>query len=209
MSLYGIDVSHWQGRINFEEFIQDKNSDFIIAKASEGKTVKDKEFSRNMIMCEEYSILRGAYHYVRGDATWYEQTNNFLSQVLPFENTLLALDVEDKTLIDRGAVYTKELVSDMVHEIYDQTGIYPLIYVSLGFLNPYMFKYDNMHAKCGGWIAAWGRNDKPKRGDLNTSIWQYTSKGIVTGIKGAVDLDRAYMSKEAWFKFANPMGKRL
>lgn len=211
MALYGVDVSHWQGNIDFESFSKDRNGQFLIAKASEGKTVRDNKFERNMKLCEQYGILRGAYHYVRGDSAWYEQTNNFLSQVQRFDRDVLyALDVEDRTLVEKGASFTKELVSDMVHEIYDQTHIYPLIYVSLGFLNPRLFMYDNMHLKCGGWIAAWGSSvrNKPKRADLNTSIWQHTSKGTVSGIKGAVDLDIAYMSKESWLKFANPERRR-
>lgn len=210
MALYGVDVSHWQGNIDFNALKTDRNSDFLIAKASEGKTSTDAMFMRNMDMCKNAGILRGAYHYVRGDSLWHEQCNNFLSRVYPVwerdKDVLMALDVEDKTLVERGALYTKELVSDMVDGIYQETGVFPLIYVSLGFMNPIMFKYDDIYKKCGGWIAAWGSTvrNKPKRADLNTSIWQYTSKGTVAGIKGAVDLDRAYMTRESWLKFANP-----
>lgn len=203
MALYGVDVSHWQGDIDFERFVTDVNSDFMIAKASEGKTHKDKKFVHFMDRCAEFKILRGAYHYVRGDSTWYEQTNNFLSCVMDFpSDILLALDVEDKTLIDRGELYTRKLVDDMVQEIHDQTGVYPLIYVSRAFLRTDTFA--EVGKLCGGWIASWGTPTRPKRRDLNTSIWQYTSKGSVAGIKGAVDLNRAYMSAESWLKFANP-----
>lgn len=203
MALYGIDVSHWQGEIDFDSFIKDDNSDFLIAKASEGKNTKDKNFARYMDKCKEYSILRGAYHYVRGDSRWYEQTNNFLSCVMEFPaDILMALDVEDKTLIEKGELYTRKLVDDMVQEIHDQTGAYPLIYVSRAFFKTDTFT--DLGKLCGGWIASWGTPTKPKRRDLNTSIWQYTSKGNVKGIKGAVDLDRAFMTRESWFKFANP-----
>lgn len=208
MALYGIDVSHWQGDINYDLLVGDTNGDFVIAKASEGKKTKDSKFSRNMTECYMHGILRGAYHYVRGDCNWYEQANNFLSTVLPVweveKDVLLALDVEDKTLVARGAHYTAQLVDDMVQEIVDQTGVYPLIYVSRAFMSTDTFaRLDNL---CGGWIASWGTPNKPKRRDLNTSIWQYTSKGRVEGINGYVDLNRAYMSIPAWHKFANPRG---
>lgn len=212
MALYGVDISHWQGEIDFDSFKKDYYSDFMIAKATEGRHTRDSHFDYNMDMCKNHGILRGAYHYVRGDYPWYEQTNNFLSVVYPHididKDILLALDVEDKTLIQRGTKFTQELVSDIVTEIHDQTGVYPLIYVSLGFMSPLMFRYDDIYKKCGGWIAAWGgtTRKKPKRGDLNTSIWQCSSRGTVAGITGNVDLDIAYMSKESWLKFANPRG---
>lgn len=203
MALYGIDVSHWQGDIDFEAFSKDSNSDFLIAKASEGEKTVDSKFVRNMDKCREHGILRGAYHYVRGDSAWYEQTNNFLSQVMGMQSDiLLALDVEDKTLIERGELFTRKLVDDMVQEIHDQTGAYPLIYVSRAFLRTDTF--NDIGKLCGGWIASWGTPSRPKRRDLNTSIWQYTSKGKVEGINGVVDLNRAYMSRDSWFKFANP-----
>lgn len=206
MALFGVDVSHWQGDINFDKFVNDKNSDFLIAKVSEGKQTGDSKFVRNMSECRDRHILRGAYHYVRGDSAWYSQTNNFLSRVLPIweegKDILLALDVEDKSLVERGDKYTVKLVDDMVQEIVDQIGVYPLIYVSRAFMNTSTFT--ELGKLCGGWIASWGTPNKPKRSDLNTSIWQYSSKGSVSGISGYVDLNRAYMSRESWFKFANP-----
>lgn len=207
MALYGIDISHWQGQVDFGALCNDPHGQFVIAKASEGKTTKDSMFERNMIECRTHGILRGAYHYVRGDSTWYQQTNNFLSEVIPHmcvsKDVLLALDVEDKTLVERGADFTAKLVDDMVQEIVDQTGVYPLIYVSRAFLKTDTFS--EIGKTCGGWIASWGTPNRPKRRDLNTAIWQFTSKGIVAGIHGVVDLNRAYMSREAWYKYANPL----
>lgn len=206
MALYGVDVSHWQGNINFDAFKKGKNSDFLIAKASEGRTTQDSKFIRNMDMCKQYGILRGAYHYVRGESLWYEQTDNFLSEVMPVwekdKDVLLALDVEDKSLVEKGDAFTVKLVDDMVQEIVDTIGVYPLIYVSRAFMKTDTFS--SLGKLCGGWIASWGTPNKPRRQDLNTSIWQYSSKGKVEGMLGYVDLDRAYMSKESWLKFANP-----
>lgn len=208
MAIKGIDVSHHQGEIDYR-MIKENHPEikFVIAKATEGCTYTDNCFDRNMGECKDVGLLRGAYHYVRGDVSFYDQARHFINVVEDYgKDVVLALDVEDHTLTGKMASFVAGGVYEMAAEIYDTLHTYPLIYVSRAFMSPNMF--NNIGNICGGWIASWG-DKTPHRSDLNTSIWQYTSKGRVSGIRGDVDMDIAYITPQNWLKFANPEGRRL
>lgn len=204
--LKGIDVSHHNGKINYSKLSCTDNQ-FVIAKATEGEKFVDPMFARNMANCRQYNFLHGAYHYVRGDVDPVMQAQRFVS-VLRHEAdpcTLLALDVEDATLTRLPSRMVGEIVYTMVAEIYASLVTYPLIYTSEKFMRTDTFK--ELSGLCGGWLAKWGAA-KPKRSDLNTTIWQYSSAGRVDGIQGNVDMDKAYLTPENWLRIANPEGKR-
>lgn len=209
MAIKGIDVSHHQGEIDYR-MIKENHPEikFVIAKATEGISFVDSMFDRNMSQCREFGLLRGAYHYVRGDLPPVTQAMHFCSVVKDQNDPsiLLALDVEDSTLTNMRPRDVADIVEIMAGEIFDALQTFPLIYVSRAFMSPNMFK--TLGELCGGWIASWG-GKTPHRSDLNTSIWQYTSKGRVSGIRGDVDMDIAYITPQNWLKFANPEGRRL
>lgn len=116
-------------------------------------------------------------------------------------NCAVWLDLEDKvtcglghTLIDIITEYKKVI----------SLNNYPLgIYCSQAYYNQYIKPYFNEISDIPVWIARYYAGDKiftsamdPDQNKLpnivNTCIWQYTSKGTVPGIKGAVDLDLFY-----------------
>lgn len=211
--LYGIDVSHHNGCICYELLcdnriaVNERGVQFVIAKATEGVSYTDPMFERNMLQCYEHCLLTGAYHYVRGDSDPLKQAEHFISVVqdYAFTDTLLALDVEDKTLTNLNVNRVRDIVEIMVAEIYDRLHTYPVIYVSEKFMHPQMFS--PIGELCGGWIAKWG-DKRPSRTDLNTTIWQYSSKGRRAGVSSNVDLDIAYLTPQNWCKIADPSGVR-
>lgn len=214
--IYGIDVSHHNGKISYALLTDNRIAincengqgvSFVIAKATEGRTFVDTQFRRNMDCCKEYSLLSGAYHYVRGDSDPLVQARHFISIVeeYAFDDTLLALDVEDNTLTNLNVNRVSAIVEVMVAEIYDKLHTFPVIYLSEKFMHQHMF--NDIGKLCAGWIAKWG-DKKPSRPDLNTTIWQYSDKGRKAGISGNVDLDAAYLTPTNWRKIANPEGLR-
>lgn len=204
--LNGIDVSHHNGVINFDKLFK-TDTEFIIAKATQGGTFVDNQFARNMYQARKYNLLTGAYHYVTGGVDAITQSRHFMDIVNTYDDkyTLLALDVEDGSLMDMGAQLVGDMVYTMVAEIYDNMRTYPLIYASEKFMRTDTFK--EVTKLCGGWIAKWG-DKKPYREDLNTTIWQYSAKGTVSGIETHVDMNKAYLTPENWRKIADPEGRR-
>ena len=65
--IHGIDVSHHNGRINWEKVSKvnadEVKIDFAFIKVSEGTSIIDKDFKRNWAEAKENGIKRGAYHY--------------------------------------------------------------------------------------------------------------------------------------------------
>lgn len=203
MSLHGIDVSHWQGKIDYDKFCSTNYyNDFVIAKATESLTFNDDMFERNMRECIERSILHGAYHYLTSACDGSLQAEHFLDIVdrCCDNNTVFAVDVEDKTLANLRYDVVVDIVQRFCNVVHEATNVYPLVYVSRSFMRNYMF--EDIGKLCAGWIASWGTSIKPRRNDLNTTIWQWTSKGNIYGIQGSVDLNIAYLTRSAWLRLA-------
>lgn len=204
--LRGIDVSHWNGEIRFNEFLKDIRSDFVVAKITEGWKTKDALCSDTINGCREHSILYGVYHYMHAGRDMIAQADWFIDNALDLDvvgNGILALDVEDSGFKVYTVREVGEMVERVVNRIVTRTGVYPVIYASRAWM-PGAFK--QVGEECAGWIASWTSARRPYRSDLNTSIWQTTSKGFVRGVEGNVDCDVFYGSAEAWSKIAR--GKR-
>lgn len=65
--IHGIDISHYQGEIDWEELsnamVMDYPLRFVIVKSTEGSTRLDKRFRDNFANAREYGFIRGAYHF--------------------------------------------------------------------------------------------------------------------------------------------------
>src|SRR5436309_2175749 len=62
--LNGIDVSHWQGTINWNS-VKNAGVTFAVCKASEGTDYQDPTFFTNWNAMHAAGIIRGAYHMGR------------------------------------------------------------------------------------------------------------------------------------------------
>src|SRR5581483_7236413 len=60
----GIDVSHYQGTINWTS-VKNSGVSFAFIKATEGLTIKDQDFDANWAGAKAVGIVRGAYHFAR------------------------------------------------------------------------------------------------------------------------------------------------
>lgn len=72
----GIDVSHYQGAIEWDKLAEDGH-DFVFIKATEGKELQDKAFFANWTLAGKTSMRRGAYHFFRPEVTADAQARNF------------------------------------------------------------------------------------------------------------------------------------
>ena len=93
----GIDVSHWEGDIDFREVKRD-GIRFVYIKSSEGDTYIDPDFERNYREARKARLKIGFYHYVtaRTDAQARYQAQFFVNTVGDKEfECRLAMDFED------------------------------------------------------------------------------------------------------------------
>jgi len=64
--VFGIDVSHWQGEINWNS-VHNSGKSFAFVKATEGNGFTDPKFITNMNGASANGMLVGAYHFARPD----------------------------------------------------------------------------------------------------------------------------------------------
>ncbi|MBR1788960.1 MAG: glycoside hydrolase family 25 protein [Bacteroidaceae bacterium] len=184
----GIDVSHYQERIDWNKVRNAKIGDhpvrFVIVKATEGTTLMDENLNENFYRSRENDLVRGAYHFFKSGSSARAQAEYYLKQVHLQEGDLPPiLDVEE-----RGNKPLKDFQRDvltwlqLVEEAY---GAVPVIYTG------YKFKLDYLNDAAFDayplWIAHY--YEKAVRYKGKWVFWQYTDRGRVDGIKGDVDLN--------------------
>ena len=188
---YGIDVSHWQNTIDFKLLKESGKVDFIIIRAGQGTTIKDREFERNYLETKKYNIPTGVYLYAKARNTdEVKMEANNLLQMLKGKNFELPIfyDIEEHEDLDN------ETITKMYIEFYNiikKAGYTPGLYASKYYL---LYKIDTTQIPKDSsiWVASYGPNNGAIPNDVykyygDFDIWQYTSTGHVPGIVGEVD----------------------
>lgn len=186
MTLQGIDISNNNYQyLAGRDFYDIHAADFVIMKASEGKSYKD----RNLDLY--YNILHGSgdgrpdpeklygfYHYARpelGNSAVME-ADNFLNKVFHHAGrAVYALDVEGDAL-KMPADHLDFWSLLWLSEVYRQTGVKPLLYISTS--NTSRFPSCAAH-DFGLWAASWGK--KPTKKTISPwgiwAVWQKDDGG--------------------------------
>jgi GH25 family lysozyme M1 (1,4-beta-N-acetylmuramidase) len=196
--LEGIDVSHWQGTIDWAK-VSAAGKKFAYIKASEHTSFVDDKYQTNRSRAKSAGLKVGAYHFARpniGTSDAYAEADHFIETADWASGELRpVLDLEDTGGLSSSALQT--WVKAFVNRIYDRTGVRAVIYVSPSFWSTKMGN-SSWFANNGYdvlWIAHWTTASSPSVpaenwGGRSWTFWQYTSDGSVPGISGRVDLDR-------------------
>lgn len=95
----GLDVSHYQGRVNWAALKAQYNLSFGAAKASEGTGFTDSQFAWNWAAMKSAGLRRIAYHFARPEASSaLVQATRFVNIVKPKPGDALCLDLEASQL---------------------------------------------------------------------------------------------------------------
>ena len=186
-SVYGIDVSHHQGEINWKRLKSGTPDEppisFAYIKATEGSSHCDKHFAKNWNAAKSNGFVRGAYHYFGTKSSGERQAAMFISKVKLEKGDLPPMvDVEDEP--QDPALYREELKKflSIVEEHYK---VKPIIYTYKKFHARHI---DNIHfADYPLWIARYYVTE-PGIGKEWT-IWQCTDRGRLPGIREKVDIN--------------------
>ena len=195
--LEGIDVSHYQGTIDWTS-VATAGKRFAILQATDGETCLDPMYATHHGSARAAGMLVTAYHFAEpssspGEAVlqadWY--VNN--AALLPGD-LVPALDLERTGGLSAGEL--QAWVGAWLGEVYAKLGVRPMIYSSPNFWTTSMGD-TTMFADQGYsvlWIAHWGTSSPTvpaaNWGGHGWTFWQYTSTGSTAGISGRVDLDR-------------------
>ncbi len=185
----GIDVSHWQGSIDWEKVYQDGYK-FAFCKATEGTTYVDDTFSGHMADGRAAGLYMGAYHFARPTRNTAEaEASHFSSVISSYLGSGYlrpVLDLEDGSSLGKSALST--WVRDFQNAVISDTGLEPIIYCNANYAGNYLETSINTYDL---WVAHYTSASGPSTGIWSTwSFWQYTDQGSVDGISGStVDLD--------------------
>ena len=201
----GIDISKWQGSINWSELIKD-NPNFVIMRAGRGysESIKDVKFEEYYKKATSYDIPVGVYIYSL--ASNLNEANAEADLVL---NWLGGKGLDLPVFYDMeysGQLYLgKDVLTKMAETFCSKIvsnnygcGVYANIYWLNNFLDG-----KTLSEKYPIWLAHWtGANDygnalldKYKSSYFLSpySYWQFTDKGVYHGItENTVDLDFGY-----------------
>ncbi len=179
----GIDVSHHQGTINWDEVAEGTPISYVYLKATEGASMVDNTYEHNLEEARRVGLSVGSYHFYRPNISWEKQYENMTS-VVKMENQDLVpiIDIEH-----RGSVSAETFISDLrafIEKVTEFYGKKPLLYTYHNFYNRYLQgEFTDYH-----FMIARYRSDSPTLNDGKDYImWQYTSTGSIPGIRGNVD----------------------
>ena len=187
----GIDVSKWNGNINWEK-VKNAGIDFAIIREGYGKKDPkqiDKQFKNNINGAKSVGIYTGVYHYSYADSVddAINEAQFCLENVqgLKLEYPIV-IDIEDKEQLKLNNRQRTDIVKAFCGEI-EKHGYYAMFYCNANWLQNYLFK-DELLPKYDLWLAQWDV-DVPY---VSCGIWQKSDKGCIDGISGNVDLNVAY-----------------
>ena len=196
--LEGIDVSHWQGAIDWPT-VAASGKTFAYVKASESTDLVDEFYVDNRAQAKGLGLRVGAYHFARPDRSPGDpvaEADYFLAMAQPVAGDLLpVLDLEVTGGL--SPVELQEWVKSYLGRIYERTGARGVIYTSPTFWRNAMG--DTSWFATNGyrtlWVAHWASGPAPSTpgenwGGVGWTFWQYTSSGTVPGISGRADLNR-------------------
>jgi lysozyme len=203
LAVHGVDVSRWQGRIDWEK-LQAQGANFVYIKATDGGDHLDPMFRQNWRTAGQAGLKRGAYHFFYWCRTAGEQADWFIRNVPRVDGALPpVIDVEwngesrCKRRPSRQKVLEKmQVFMDKLEAHYGQR---PIIYTAPDFYR------DNLRGAFLDypfWLRAVAQHPSKVYPGRKWVFWQYSGSGLSHGVRGRIDLNVFHGSESQWRAWA-------
>lgn len=187
---FGIDLSHYQRfeKIKWNQLYINHHAttiDFVLLRATMGVDGKDLKYHEFWKAAKKAHLIRAAYHYYRPNEDPSLQAQWFLSNIqLSAGDLPPVLDIESFPK-EKSIAEFQEDIATWLHLVEDAYGTKPIIYTYYYFYKNYL---ENRFSNYPLWIANYTHVLTPidKQPWL---FWQFSEKGIVSGISSKVDLN--------------------
>ncbi|MGF7038497.1 lysozyme [Mucilaginibacter lappiensis] len=188
-TVHGIDVSSYQGKINWQK-VKAMNDDgvhisFAFIKATEGVLSMDPYFQRNWREAPKAGIICGAYHFFLPQKSGLWQARFFL-QTVKVEKGDLPMVVDVEQLYKTSPAKMREQLLSFVNHIENKTGVKPIIYTNISFYQDYLQGYFDDYTL---WIAHYYQPVLNVSSKTNWQFWQHSDKARINGINQKVDFN--------------------
>ncbi len=189
----GIDISKYQGTINWNQVASSGDVDFVMIRAGYGKytSQEDPLFESNYNACKSLGIPVGAYWY--SYATTVAEAKAEAKACLEvlsgktFEYPI-AYDIEELSSLQNA-----DAIAQAFCEVLEEAGYYVILYSYKSALETYFSS--SVTSTYDVWVAHTGVSATTYSGDY--TMWQYSFTGSISGISGDVDLDYCYIDYAA------------
>ena len=194
MEIRGIDVSAWQGAIDWDT-VANYGMDFAILRITEAGNVIDSCFEKNYSGCQKHNIPTGAYKY-----SYAMTVAEIQSEARKVVEVLNGRKLQYPVWLDLEWNNQRSLGAEQIHKLAEafekiitaagyKFGIYCNVDWYLNVICSHLKKYDF-------WIARYPSSDNGTlqerlRPDFGVG-WQYSSKAKIPGISGTVDRNVFY-----------------
>lgn len=201
-SVHGVDVSRWQGEIDWAT-LRSQGANFAFIKATDGGDHLDPMFRKNWKGAASAGLRRGAYHFFYWCRDAASQADWFIRNV-PREPGALppVLDVEwnhlsnCKTRPSRTVVLEKMRVfMDRLEKHYGQR---PIIYTAPDF---YADNLKGAFPNHPFWLRSVAAHPSKRYPGREWVFWQYSGSGLSKGVKGQIDLNVFHGNDAQWTKW--------
>lgn len=188
----GVDVSHYQGNIDWELF-EEQGVSFAFIKATEGKRLVDPNFEYNWENAKKAGIRRGAYHFLRFDVPGKAQARNFINTVPKGYGDLPpVVDIElygkyHKPGGKPSFNTVEQILTPLLRELEERYGRRPVIYTNRSVYYTYLvLKYRDYEL----WLSHPGFDTGRHRENAGWIFCQYSFTGTLKGMDSKhVDLN--------------------
>lgn len=187
--LSGIDVSVYQGDIDFEQ-VKNSGIEVVYIRAGYGFSVTDPKFEENYTNATKAGLKCGAYYFVtaRNTEQAYLQATRFAELISGKTFAARpAMDFEEFDSLRKNGINIVGLA--FMQKLRELTGIVPILYTDAYNASE---TWDWNFAQFPLWVADYGAEEPY----VTSNIWQsyagfqYSDRGEIPGIYGNVDLDR-------------------
>lgn len=195
MSIKGLDVSRFQGEVDWER-VKAAGYQFAMLRAGYGDDSVDGQFRRNASECNRLSLPIGAYWfcYAASPENAAQEADSCIRTVSGYRlDYPVCYDIEQASadyVEKQGVSFTPALAQNLVKSFcgrVESQGYFAMFYSNRSFYDTYL------GAALAGRYAFWYARYTDTFDGTDCGIWQYTSTGSVPGISGNVDLDLAYV----------------
>jgi len=191
MSMKGIDVSKHQGTVNWSHVKAD-GVKFAIIRAGYGKQAsqKDTQFENNYAGCKSNGVPVGVYWY--SYATTPDEARKEAAVCLSvikgktFEYPVY-FDIEEPSVLAKGKAACTAIAKAFLETV-EKAGYFMGIYSSKSHLESCFT--EELRTRYAVWVAHYGVDKTTYHGQYG--IWQKSSTGKVSGIRGNVDMNECY-----------------
>ncbi|MCM2294193.1 glycoside hydrolase family 25 protein [Allorhizobium sp. BGMRC 0089] len=198
--VHGIDVSKWNGDINWQK-VKQSGISFVFIKATEGKDVIDPKFQDYWRGARAAGIAHAPYHFYYFCSTPDQQADWFIANVPKASMDMPpVLDAEwnhgSKTCFRKPSPQEVRVeLKRFMDRLEAYYGMRPIIYTSVDFHRDNLVGAFPDHYF---WVRSVAKHPSQIYADRRWAFWQYTSTGVIPGIKGEADINVFAGNRQNW-----------